>query len=296
MTSGSRGWSRFGSLAVARAALAVVALALIAVACTQASAQTPTPTPTLAVSIDASGTDLVSNQDAVTLTAVVTNAPENGTAAYKWETRSNTNSTWMVVHPGYPHNDPELRWMEASAATIERDFRVTVSYGTEAEATSDSVTVTWTPPANVPTPVPCTVTTTVSKPTGLAAKVNPTSFLDGTPISAPGILLTYDAPPAGEKVFGYNIYRRVQGESTTLTLWGNTYGGVPNSGSHDTMEFADEPAGSLVDGKTYDYAIAAERWDNCGNYQESAKSDSISVTYTAPAAGDSGGNNASGGL
>ncbi len=300
MASGSRGWSRFGSLAVARAALGVLALALIAVACTQASAQTPTPTPTLAVSIDASGTDLDSFEDVATLTAVVANAPENGSPTYKWETRSNTNSTWMVVHPGYPHNDPELTWLEASAATIERDFRVTVSYGTEATATSKVVTVTWTAPASVPTAVPCTVTTTVAKPTGLTATVNPESS------NADGILLEWNAPAASDEVSGYYVYRRevLQGTTTTLALHGiisdlpvyDTRTGEYRSspGPAEEMDFADSPPGNLKSGTTYAYAIVAERTNNCDYLQQSEQSDEATATYTASASGDSGGDDPGG--
>ncbi len=177
MTSGSRGWSRFGSLAVARAALAVVALALIAVACTQASAQTPTPSP-------------------------------------------------------FPIVDATLS------------------------------------PSN------CTVTTTISKPTGLTLTANPSNYRTS------GILLSWDAPPAADEVRHYEIFRRIAPDETELSLYialDLTYADtVPTSQFDDGIE----------DGNRYVYRIVAQRVDNCGSLQNSAQSASASLTYTAPTQGD----------
>ena len=177
-------------------------------------------------------------------------------------------------------NMKHRNWITLMAAAAAAAATVALVAGGGSAGAQTATTTTTT--AQPPTTTVCAVTSTVSKPTGLTAQVNPNTYLDGTPTALPGILLAWDSPPSHEQVFGYNVYRRVQGESTTLRLIGNV-SGLFATDKQDVMDVADVPfAGNLVVGKTYIYRVAAERWDNCGDYQESAQSDPVSVTYTAP--------------
>ena len=120
----------------------------------------------------------------------------------------------------------------------------------------------------------CTVTTTVSKPTNVAATVN-----------EEGILFQWDAAPEADNVFNYVIDRGI-GAGATLQYYGsielvatyNTQTGTTTQPTGAPTDFTDY--GDRLDtGETYSYAVTFERWDNCGGRQRSTRSDTASVTY-----------------
>ena len=104
-----------------------------------ASTPEPTPEPTLEptteplqVSISASAT-VAPVQEAVILTAIITDPPADDEPSYQWELDL---GDWHSAG-----TDSTLSYL--TSATESQTFRVTVTYGTGASATSDPLTVTW---------------------------------------------------------------------------------------------------------------------------------------------------------
>ena len=95
--------------------------------------------PPLQVSITASATELEVNKK-VTLTAVIANAPAGSKPSYKWEMDL---GNWHSAG-----TDATLAYLTKTAES--QTFRVTVTYGSEASATSDPITITWVPPNRAP--------------------------------------------------------------------------------------------------------------------------------------------------
>ncbi len=131
---------------------------------TPAPIATPTPEPTvetpgLEVALAASA-DTLPAGEAVTLRAVITNAPEEGSPSYKWEfLLSNWNHGGSASTFSFAASNPGV-WK----------FRVKIAYGSEASATSEPVTVTWTENKPTSTPMP------PDRPTGLRVATEPNSL------------------------------------------------------------------------------------------------------------------------
>ncbi len=125
-------------------------------------------------------------------------------------------------------------------------------------------------PTPAPTSAACTISTTISKPTGLALTANPASHSS----IGKGILLTWNAPPASDDVRFYKIYGRIAPDETELSLWFDI------DGTFATTPITELFDDTVEDGKTYVYRIVAIRWDNCYGFQESTRSDSVSLTYS----------------
>ena len=146
---------------------------------------TPTSVPTtgeLQVSIAASSVTPLVNQ-AVTLTATVSNAPSDSGPSYSWAL--NYGGDWFSQGTGstfsYLANRPEA-W----------SFKVTVTYGSGASVTSAPVTVTWierlSTPTVTPTPEPVSTSTPTVTPT-------PQHVSTSTPTPEPSVAIP--GKPAG---------------------------------------------------------------------------------------------------
>ena len=164
-------------------------------------------------------------------------------------------------------------------------------------------------PTPNPAPTPCPAAVPVTKPTGLAGKVNPAAYPDGTVNHEDGILLTWDPAPAAEQVNSYDVYGREATPGTTLRLYGNIanvgfYNPRTGTSSYVTdapMDFfipaTAPPAYTLLeDGKSYVFRVQAIQSDNQCIDHYSERSDAITVAYTAPVSGDSGNNDQTGGI
>ena len=102
---------------------------------------TPEPTPDLQVSIAADATELEVNEE-VTLSAVFTNAPADSSPTYRWQ---------LDLGGGSWHSsgtEATFSYLQSNAASTA--FRVAVSYGSGASATSDPIIITWVPPNKAP--------------------------------------------------------------------------------------------------------------------------------------------------
>ena len=111
-----------------------------------AAEPTPTPTPTppapqLQVSITANPANPVV-EEAVTLSAVIANAPSGLEPSYRWGL--DLSGTWFSMGTGQTFS-----YLTAEAES--QAFRVTVSYDSGASATSAPLTVTWAEPTPVET-------------------------------------------------------------------------------------------------------------------------------------------------
>ena len=152
---------------------------------------TPTPQPTattapntLRVSVTASTVTPLVNRP-VTLTASVANAPSGFEASYGWEL--SRGSGW------YSHGSGStLTYLAARPESWS--FRVTVSYGSGASATSDPVTVEWVdgPPTPEPTATPTPQPTATPVPESTA-----TPAPEPTATSTPGPSVPIPAEPGG---------------------------------------------------------------------------------------------------
>ena len=116
---------------------------------TATSTPPPTSTPvpgTLLVSVTASSDTVPVNQP-VSLTAAVSNAPQDSDPSYVWEL--NNGGGWFPQGAG-----PTLSYLTASPESWS--FRVTVTYGSGVSATSGALTVTWVeiPPTPTATSIP----------------------------------------------------------------------------------------------------------------------------------------------
>ena len=102
---------------------------------------TPEPTPELQVSIAADATELEVNEE-VTLAAVFTNAPADSSPTYRWQ---------LDLGGGSWHSsgtEATFSYLQSNAASTA--FRVAVTYGSGASATSDPIIITWGPPNRAP--------------------------------------------------------------------------------------------------------------------------------------------------
>ena len=147
---------------------------------TTTSTPPPTSTPapgTLQVSVTASSDTVPVNQP-VSLTAAVSNAPQDSDPSYVWEL--NNGGGWFPQGAG-----PTLSYLTASPESWS--FRVTVTYGSGVSATSGPITVTWVeiPPTPTATSIPEPTATPIPEPTA-------------TPTPAPP--LPIPAKPAGLSV------------------------------------------------------------------------------------------------
>ena len=123
--------------------------------------------------------------------------------------------------------------------------------------------------------------------------MNPTEE-EGNTWGENGILISWDAPDESDEVHEYSIYRGVlvtgispastevslQGTITNVRAWNSDTGTYtePANPPEDIMD----PEEYLEVGVTYVYRAVATRWDNCGDYQDSEKSDPVTATYQAP--------------
>ena len=155
---------------------------------TSTSTPMPTSTPvpgTLQVSVTASSDTVPVNQP-VSLTAAVSNAPQDSDPSYVWEL--NNGGGWFPQGAG-----PTLSYLTASPESWS--FRVTVTYGSGVSATSGALTVTWVeiPPTPTATSIPEPTATSVPLPTATATP-EPTATLTPEPS------LPIPAKPAGLSV------------------------------------------------------------------------------------------------
>lgn len=126
----------------------------------------------------------------------------------------------------------------------------------------------------------CTVTSTVSKPTGLGATVNPAGYYEN------GILVQWDAAPGSDQVYKYNLFRKKASGGTLIMVGSiqNVSQYHPSTGTYSypddaPSEILDPESSGLETGEQYIYRVSAARWNNCGDYQESEQSDPVTVTY-----------------
>ncbi len=136
-------------------------------------------------------------------------------------------------------------------------------------------------------------TSAPAKPTGVTALVNPTEE-EGNTWGENGILISWDTPDESDFVDGYSIFRGVlvagiSPASTEVTLQGtiwNVNTSDSDNGTWSTLLPAPrdimDPEEYLEVGVTYVYRAMATRYDNCGDFQDSERSDPVVATYEAP--------------
>ena len=176
-----------------------------------APSPTPTPDPTQPnVSITANPANPVV-EEAVTLSAVITDAPSGLEPSYRWEL--DLAGTWFSMGTG-----PTFSYLTAKAES--QAFRVTVSYDSGASATSAPLTVTWSESTSADTPVPPTFDEGAGPLTRSVAENSPKDTAVGSAVGATdpnGDTLTYTLTGTDAGSFTIDDAGRIKvGQGTTL--------------------------------------------------------------------------------